>query len=174
MDKVFGTTYCLKSKRVRENIKMQEMDGLEGYVIKDMREALITKAEESRLTDRHLELGDKFAERNIFGIGKGVFAYSNMETADLGTKLKVIMPMAFMGCSNLKEIRFSDNLRHIMGQAFRGCRSLEEIHLPRKIVQIDAKAFENCSRLSRVYIPESADVRIEEQAFPDGVTVIRT
>ena len=174
VDKVFGTTYCLKSKRVRDNIEMQEMDGFEGFIIKDMREALITKADESRLKARQLELGDTFAERNIFGIGKGVFSFSNMETADLGTKLKVIMPMAFMGCSNLKEIRFSENLRHIMEQSFKGCRNLEEIHLSRRILQIDAKAFEGCSRLSRVYIPRSADVRIEENAFPDGVEVIRT
>ena len=90
---------------------------------------------------------------------------------------------AFVGCDNLKKVKFEEGITQIATNLFYGCTGLEEIEIPNTVTNIEANAFHDCINLRNVVIPTSV-IEIEEYAFsgcekiteitiPDSVTRIK-
>lgn len=73
--------------------------------------------------------------------------------------------MAFMGCTNLKEVYFG-TIDTIGDHAFMNCSSLKHAILPNSCVWIWANAFENCTSLQSAYIDS---VKSYESTVPEGI-----
>lgn len=171
MDRAFGTNFSLDTNLVKKKKEIIGENGFLGYSINTMEESLITEPEDQLFKAKEITIPDNFLGLPVFGIDKKAFSESNVEKLDLGENVKVILPNAFKGCKRLKEISFSNNLMHIMEGSFKDCTALREIRLGDKIRQIDGGAFENCNGLKEVYISKDAQIRIEENAFPETTKI---
>ncbi|MBO4551966.1 MAG: leucine-rich repeat protein, partial [Candidatus Methanomethylophilaceae archaeon] len=76
-------------------------------------------------------------------------AAKGSETYTLHDETTKIMPGAFAGCSNLKEVILNDNLSTIDMTAFQDCHSLTTIDL-KNILMINTSAFDGCENLRDV------------------------
>ena len=83
-----------------------------------------------------------------------------------------IMPKAFAGCRNLKEIRFPQSLINISERAFCECNGIEKIVIPEWIKHIEKRAFAYCKSLRKVFLARGTYVAWG--AFENGVEVIFT
>ena len=82
-----------------------------------------------------------------------------LEKLDLSdTKLELISTIAFMGCTNLTEIKFPDTLKEIGEKAFYECSALKEVDLPRNLTKIKDGAFGYCTSLERIVIPPELNI----------------
>lgn len=63
------------------------------------------------------------------------------------SSVHTILPKAFRGCVNLKEIVLPPKLVNIGEEAFSGCSSLGEVFLPDTVRYIGFNAFKDCSNL---------------------------
>lgn len=79
--------------------------------------------------------------------------------------VKEIGSGAFMGCSNLEEVKISYNdwLMNIKDSAFKGCTSLKDIEFASESQSIGAHAFWDCTKITSIDIPHAAS--IGEAAF---------
>lgn len=72
-----------------------------------------------------------------------------------GYDVKEIGDMAFMDCTNLKEVIIPDSIKWIGYQAFSGCSSLEKIELSKNTLTINYGCFLNCASLETITIPST-------------------
>ena len=142
IDKVFGTGYCLGQKESRKGCKSKTIGGYTGIVLKDLNEAYITDASDKLLSAKSVKIPDEFDGAPVFAIRKGLFAYSDIEKADLGNSVQQIGIGAFRECRKLSEVIVPDSVKYIRTGAFKGCKSLHKITLGKGIIQIDDDAFE--------------------------------
>lgn len=171
IDKAFGTNISLSHKPVIRKSKKIKSSGYIGMSIAYMKEIYITDAENSLLNLKKLSIPSKLCGENIFGISKGVFAYTGIQSIDFGKTIKMIGVGAFKKCSRIKSLEFPDSLLHVMEEAFKDCRNLSSIKFGKGIKQIDKNAFAGCKKLQTVILPKKQDLKIESGAFPDNVNI---
>ena len=171
VDKAFGTAYCLRTKTVLEKAEYQTIEGLTGFRIRNMKEVLITDADSRLLKKEQVRIPDEFDGIPVFGLDRGVFAYSRMKELDLGKSIKNIGTGAFRGCRNLQKVIIPDSVMHIMEGAFRDCSGLTSVEIGKGIRQIDKGAFQGCKSLKEVHIASADRLRIEDGAFPDQAEI---
>ena len=64
------------------------------------------------------------------------------------SKVRYLIPGAFIGCINLEVILITDNsIQNIGFNAFEGCKNLRFINLPKSITKIEQNAFLGCNSL---------------------------
>jgi len=92
-------------------------------------------------------------------IGSKAFGGSALTEILIPSSVKEIQDNAFMGCQELRRVRFQDNssLELIGESAFSVCTVLEEINLPSSLVKIDAQVFHACDGLKKIEIPDSVE-----------------
>lgn len=171
IDKAFGTNISLNHKPVIKKSKRIKDNGWSGLSVAYMKEIYITNAKRALLDSKQLSIPSKLCGENVFGISKGVFAYTNVKSIDFGSSIKMIGIGAFKECTKLKAVEFPDSLMHIMEGAFKNCRNLTSIKFGKGIKQIDKNAFAGCNKLKTVILPKKEDLRIEDGAFPENVNV---
>ena len=102
-------------------------------------------------------------------------ANSNIEIADIlnyyekdGKSYPVtkIENNAFLGCENLKTVRFPDTLTYIGASAFRNCTNLSTVVLPNSVENVLGNAFFNCSSLIKNAYPD-----ILSNPFTNGISI---
>ena len=169
IDKAFGTGFCLGQKETRKGRKTKTINGFKGFIMRDMEEAYIKDVTDKKLSQKKITIPDEFDGRPVFAIGKGLFAFSNIEKLDLGNSVQHIAVGAFRNCRGLKEVRIPDSVKYIREGAFRGCSNLEKVTLGSGLVQIDKNAFGGCKKLKEVVIPPDMDAVIDPEAFEKGV-----
>lgn len=128
-------------------------------------------------TDAVVEIPEKIGARVITAVDSSAF-YENesVEQVILPDSVLSIGDMAFMYCTNLKDVDVSVNLNSIGDYAFVGCTSLSEIELnsnisslsvsmfdasgitgfkiPYNVKEIKKNAFRNCNSLTSIRIPD--------------------
>ena len=85
----------------------------------------------------------------------GSFAYSNIAKILFFDNIGIIGENAFLGCSNLENVKIPNSVRHIRPNAFGGCTSFTNIALPDTITKIDRALFSGCTNLVNITIPNS-------------------
>ena len=149
IDKAFGTGFCLLQKSVKKRATIKKEKGFKGFVVPDMELAYLTDADKSVLSSRRVSIPESFDGHKVFGLAKGLFAYSDIEEIDLGHELKHIGVGAFLGCRKLKEVTIPDSVMYIRAGAFRDCKNLKKVTLGKGIVQIDENAFPESTEIIR-------------------------
>jgi hypothetical protein len=94
-------------------------------------------------------------------IGKGLNSFV-LEIPDSVTE---IGSMAFYGCLNITEFKFSANVTKIGEKAFYECRRLATVNLPDSVKSIGKEAFASCQSLATVTLPGGEDVTIGADIF---------
>lgn len=112
---------------------------------------------------------------NLTYIAGNAFANCiNLEKIDLSsTQVKWIDILAFRGCSNLKEIKFSQTLEEIREKAFYECSSLREIVFSPNLTQIKGGAFAYCTSLKRIVIPAKLNLSSVDEAVFHNVPSLK-
>ena len=106
--------------------------------------------------------------------GKAFANCVKLEKIDLSsTQVKIIDPLAFQGCTNLKEIAFSETLEEIRAKAFYECFSLLEINFPNSLTKIEGGAFAYCTNLQHVSIPKSMKLTSFDEAIFHNVGALK-
>ena len=70
-------------------------------------------------------------------------------------EMKIIYPLAFCDCTNLKSIKIPNTVVQILYGAFKNCSSLKEIKLPDNLEVLGANAFYGCTQLRSITLPAS-------------------
>ena len=78
-------------------------------------------------------------------------------------RMSFVNPMAFAGCTSIKEIYFPGYMIVTPG-LFMGCGSVETVYLNDKVVHIGQQSFAGCVSLKRIYIYDST-TEIDDNAF---------
>lgn len=86
--------------------------------------------------------------------------------------VKMILPRAFEGCTQLRMVNLTEGLETIGGMAFRNCFSLENIQLPNTVTSISRNAFEDCMHLREVELNEGLRT-IKKRAFAKCSSLVR-
>ena len=96
-------------------------------------------------------------------LSDGTYGVKAGETIDLeeivipatygGIAVTQILPNAFEGAANLKNIFIPDSIMTIEDRAFYGCSSLISIDIPDTVTYIGNSAFCNCSSLTSIEVP---------------------
>lgn len=106
--------------------------------------------------------------------GKAFANCVKLEKIDLSsTQVKIIDPLAFQGCTNLKEITFSETLEEIRAKAFYECFSLLEVNFPNSLTKIEGGAFAYCTNLQHVSIPQSLKLTSFDEAIFHNVGALK-
>ncbi|MBQ3322936.1 MAG: leucine-rich repeat protein [Firmicutes bacterium] len=165
IDKVFGTGFGLGLKETRKGREMKTIGGYKGFIMREMEEACLRDVTDKKLSAKKIVIPDEFDGRPVFAIGKGLFAFSDIEKLDLGHSVQHIAVGAFRGCRKLREVKIPDSVKYIREGAFRGCTNLERVVLGPNLVQIDRNAFADCRKLKDVVVPPEMDAVIDPEAF---------
>eukprot|EP00039_Didymoeca_costata_P020623 m.341931 g.341931 ORF g.341931 m.341931 type:complete len:382 (+) comp20679_c0_seq1:297-1442(+) len=92
-------------------------------------------------------------------MGDSAFAFSpSLKTVLLPSKLKVVPPRAFYGCSALQHVHINlpaNSLLSVGEAAFEGCTSLEFVDLPSTLQTVSDLAFNGTSKLRNITFPRS-------------------
>lgn len=68
-------------------------------------------------------------------------------------EMKIIYPLAFCDCTNLKSISIPNTVVQILYGAFKNCSSLREIKLPNNLEVLGGNAFYGCTQLRSITLP---------------------
>lgn len=68
-------------------------------------------------------------------------------------EMKIIYPLAFCDCTNLKSISIPNTVVQILYGAFKNCSSLKEIILPSNLEVLGGNAFYGCTQLRSITLP---------------------
>lgn len=90
-------------------------------------------------------------------IGANAFEGHSLSQLTIGNNVTVISKQAFIGCSNLNNVKFNSNLKTIDNEAFAYCENINYISLPRSITQIGDNAFKECNLKSVYYYGLQSD-----------------
>lgn len=90
--------------------------------------------------------------------------FPNVESLQMHSKGRKLVPSAFEYSSNLKTVVLPDRLLQIPKCVFNMCESLESIKLPNTITKIGYLAFGHCKSLQSIDLPDDLKV-IGESAF---------
>ena len=97
------------------------------------------------------------------------FAYcTGLTTITIPKQVTEIKEMAFLCCSNIKEVNFEEEskLKIIGQQAFDRCISLKKINVPDSVEHIEINAFAECNELVEVNFSENSILEhIHAEAF---------
>ena len=165
IDKAFGTGFGLGQKETRKGRKTKTIDGFKGFIMRGMEEAYIKDVTDKMLARKMVVIPDEFDGCPVFAIGKGLFAFSDVEKLNLGNSVQHIAVGAFRNCRKLREVRIPDSVKYIREGAFRGCTNLERVVLGSGLVQIDKNAFGGCRKLKDVVFPPDFHAVVDPEAF---------
>ena len=102
-------------------------------------------------------------------LDESCFAYcTGLKTVVIPKQVTEMKEMAFLCCSNIKEVNFEDEsrLKLIDRQAFDRCISLEKINIPDSVEHIGINAFAECNSLLEVCFGENSNIEhIHAEAF---------
>lgn len=171
IDKAFGTGISLNYKHVLDKAKTKKAKGYTGMLNTHMNQAYLTDVSRKLLNKSSVAIPDKFGGKTVFGIGKGLFAYSKISSVDFGNTLKLIGTGAFKECKNLNTVELPNSVLHIMEGGFKNCSHLRNVKVGTGIRQIDKNAFAGCNELKEIMLPDKGSVRIEAGAIPEHVKV---
>ena len=90
-------------------------------------------------------------------IGMGAFRETPLETVRLPDSMKVILPLAFSCCKNLKDLRLGNGVIRIGRGSFWGCESLPYLRLPDSLQFVEPVAFDSCFALKTLSLPGSVE-----------------
>lgn len=90
--------------------------------------------------------------------------FPNVESLQMNSKGRKLVPYAFEYCGNLKTAVLPDRLLQLPKCVFNMCESLESIKLPNTITKIGYLAFGRCKSLQNIDLPDDLKV-IGESAF---------
>ncbi len=144
VDKVFGTYFSINQRIVTKRAQTVSENGYTGFIVPDMDEFFITDVDRKMLRAKKIVIPDTIMGRPVFGIARGLFAYSDAEEIDFGNTIKQIGTGAFCGCGKLKSVTIPDSVLHIKAGAFRDCKDLSKIEMGENVIQIDERAFAGC------------------------------
>ncbi|MEG2646032.1 MAG: leucine-rich repeat protein [Clostridia bacterium] len=130
--------------------------------------------------------GTLIIPEEVTAISPGAFFKNiGLESIDFSQndKITIIPDSAFVGCHNLKSIKFSDKIETIGIAAFTGCVSLESVVIPDSVKKIGREAFLNCVSLSNVKLSKNPEFKVIDSlvfsstslktiTFPDNITFI--
>ncbi len=115
-------------------------------------------------------------------IGERAFAGTSILSVSMPDTVLYIASWAFVGCKQLKTVRFSDNIQLILEEAFQDCESLEQVILPKNLKEIGQYAFGNCLSVQKIWIPKTLEkwgwspfignVSVKEIVFEEGLKKI--
>ena len=95
-------------------------------------------------------------ENKALYIGKHLIAAKNDITeCDVKDGTITICTTAFMGCSELSDVKLPASLIDIGESAFMHCTSLKEVMIPDSVISVGEYAFGFCSRLKKVILPDT-------------------
>lgn len=102
---------------------------------------------------------------------------ASIKTIIISEGITSIGTYSFVGCSNLKEVKFPSTLTELGAISFLQCTSLERIDIPDSITEIPYGAFAECSSLKEInanniqIINKYGFERIGAESFTIGKTV---
>ena len=94
---------------------------------------------------------------------------TNLKEVIITDRVTAIGVDAFYDCSSLEQVILPNSLRIVEGRAFYGCSSLAAIALPNGLTRIDEDAFKCCLSLSTVWVPKDISDKVNKEVFP-GLT----
>lgn len=96
---------------------------------------------------------------NNFLIQDGVFISYNgkEESITIPEGVHTIGEDALKACVSLKRIVLPHSLRRIMPRAFKGCRNLRELEIPEGVCFVGDYAFHRCHSLEKIILPFSVE-----------------
>lgn len=102
--------------------------------------------------------GKKSITLNCKKIKVDNYAFSDkIEDVVFNSKVKIILSSAFLGCRNLKSVKFSEGIVEIGENAFSNCSSLTEIKLPQTLKFLGEYVFKDCINLTEITLPDSIE-----------------
>ena len=115
-------------------------------------------------------------------IGERAFAGTSILSVSMPDSVLYIASWAFVGCKQLKTVRFSDNIQLILEEAFQDCESLEQVILPKNLKELGQYAFGNCLAVQKIWIPKTLEkwgwspfignISVKEIVFEEGLKKI--
>ena len=88
-------------------------------------------------------------------IGRRSFSGCGIERIEIPNNITTIERIAFLGCSNLKEVILSNRLKSIKSNTFNDCSNLGKIVLPNSVQRIGHYAFWYCENLKSIVMPKN-------------------
>ena len=85
----------------------------------------------------------------------GIFASTDVETADLSGSVVSVSGALFQNAKNLKSVVLPPSMTSLAADAFSGCSALESITLPSGLTSIGDRAFSGTTALKEIRIPAS-------------------
>lgn len=171
IDTAFGTNIALKHNPVLRQSTTKKIDGIKGILYAYMNEAYITDIDKKIYRSTKVTIPNTFGDMKIFGINKGLFAYSKLRSIDFGNTIKQIGVGAFRECKNVTSIELPDSVLHIMEGAFKNCSGLKSVRIGSGIKQIDKNAFAGCASLNTIFLPNKKGFHIDDTAFPKNAMI---
>ena len=169
-EKAFGYCSSLKEINLPESIETLGLGFIVGTQIEEIQIPKSLKSGSSALYGANelkkveFEEGTETIITGICEVNYFDYSENKIEEIIIPDGVTEIESFAFVGCTNVKEIKLSETLETIGDSAFGNCTGLESIKIPSKVKTIGYHAFEYCSSLKMIILPESVE-SIEIDAF---------
>lgn len=116
-------------------------------------------------------------DEEFLTVGNVLLKYNGFDTVvTVPAEIGYIATDAFKNRGEITAIRFDgNNLKIIDRYAFQYCSGLKEITFPSALVRVMSYAFDNCANLKLItynVIKDNSTLRVEDGAYPDGVTEV--
>ena len=85
---------------------------------------------------------------------KSPFQGTNIKAIGFSSKVKLISPYMFEGCSRLERIYLPDSIGYVGDYAFSGCTALKSARLSNELSEVNEGTFNSCTSLESIYIPK--------------------
>lgn len=110
-----------------------------------------------RILDKHVEEPMVIKDR-IRYIATEAFSGSSMTGITMPDGLTEILPYAFGGCYNLKEVRIPESVTAIGNGAFADCCNLESIEIPEGVTSAYLNSFKGCTKIKSITFPSGCQI----------------
>ena len=126
------------------------------------------------MSDHLIEVVDKERRKIIIkegtvSIANHAFYQSKIDNVIFPKELKIIGPMVFSECDNLKTVEFPEGVTYIGYRCFFSCKNLKKVYMPKSIEDVGSEIFLNCKKLKEVTVSKTIADSIE---FDENVKLI--
>ena len=152
-----------------EDIKFESSPEYIGCAFKDTKFYNNIKEDEygCKYVGNHLiEVVDKERRKIIIkegtvSIANHAFYQSKIDNVIFPKELKIIGPMVFSECDNLKTVEFPEGVTYIGYRCFFSCKNLKKVYMPKSIEDVGSEIFLNCKKLKEVTVSKEIANSIE-------------